>query len=196
MAAPVGCRALLAPAGDQPSWAAGTALDLRGANKNCGPRWRNLAKIRYAFDPPFVTPEECLVGLVLLVRPDVERDGIDPDASDVPLLDQKVASVLCEAGEVERVRLIGTQIGLGVAGLYVPTGIHEHGTPSGQASMLLLPRCDVLDCHRTVRVFLGALADVDDRSWDDQAAQGKLLQGLGPGDEVAGGVDVRAVVLD
>src|SRR5207253_10258903 len=175
-ASPLYSSAGLGPAGDQPGWATGTALDLRGANEDRGPRRRNLAEIRHAFETPFVAAEQRLVGLELLVRPDVQRDGVDADAGNVALRDQELAGILGEAREVERVRLIGTQVGLGVAGLHVPARLHEHAATPGQATMVLLPRLDVIDGHGTVRVPLGALADVDDRSRDDQAAHGNLFR--------------------
>src|SRR5260370_11201178 len=192
---PVYSSAGLRPAGDQPGWATGAALDLRGTDEDRGPRRWNPAEIRHAFETPFVAAEQRLVGLELLARPDVQRDGVDADAGDLALRDQELAGLLGEAREVERVRLIGTQVGFGVARLHVPARIHEHGATPGQATMILLPRLDVIDGHGTVRVPLGAPADVDDRSRDDQVAHGKLFQGLGLGDEVARRVDVRAVVL-
>src|SRR5207237_7171592 len=151
-ASPVYSRAGLGPAGDQPGWATGAALDLRGANEDRGPRRRNLAEIRRAFETPFVAAEQRLVGLELLGRADVQRDGVDADAGNVALRDQELAGILGEAREVERVRLIGTQVGLGVAGLHVPARIHEHGATPVQATMILLPRLDVIDGHGTVRV--------------------------------------------
>src|SRR5882762_7880710 len=127
-------RAGLGPAGDQPGRATGAALDLRGANEDRGPRTRNLAEIRHALDAPFVAAEQRLVGLELLARPDVQRDGIDADAGNVALRDQELAGLLGEAREVERVQLIGTQVGLGVAGFHAPARIHEYSAAPGQAT--------------------------------------------------------------
>src|SRR5437660_10349532 len=149
----------LGPAGDQPGWATGAALDLRGTNEDRGPRRRNPAEIRHTFETPFVAAEQRLVGLELLARPDVQRDGIDADAGDLALRDQELAGLLGEAREVVRVRLIGTQVGFGVARLHVPARIHEHGATPGQATMILLPRLDVIDGHGTVRVSLGELTE-------------------------------------
>src|SRR5207253_9042498 len=104
-ASPVYSSAGLGPAGDQPGWATGAALDLRGANEDRGPRRRNLAEIRHAFETPFVAAEQRLVGLEFLARPDVQRDGIDADAGDLALRDQELAGLLGEAREVVRVRL-------------------------------------------------------------------------------------------
>src|SRR5712671_3122884 len=174
-----GSKNSLGPAGNEPSRATGAALDLRGANEDGGPRRRNPAEIRHAFETPLVAAEQRLVGLELLARPDVQRDRVDADAGNVALGDQELAGILGEAREVERVRLIGAQVGLGVAGLHVPARIHEHVAPPGQATMILLPRLHVIDGHGTVRVTLGAPADVDDRSRDDQVAHGKLFHGLG-----------------
>src|SRR6266404_9973041 len=192
---PVYSSAGSGPAGDQPGWGAGAALDLRGANEDRGPRRWNLAEIRHAFETPFVAAEQRLVGLELLARPDVQRDGVDADAGNVALRDQELAGLLGEAREVERVRLIRAQVGFGVADLHVPARIHEHAATPGQATMPLLPRLDVINGHGTVRVPLGAPADVDDRSWNDEVAHGKLFHGLALGDEVARRVDVRAVVV-
>src|SRR5258708_6401472 len=69
---PVYSSAGLRPAGDQPGWATGAALDLRGANEHRSPRRWNLAEIRHAFETPFVAAEQRLVGLELLARPDVQ----------------------------------------------------------------------------------------------------------------------------
>src|SRR5260370_5954103 len=123
---PVYSSAGSGPAGDQPGWATGAALDLRGANEDRGPRRWNLAEIRHAFETPFVAAEQRLVSLELLLWPDVQRDGVDAYAGNVALRDQELAGLPGEAREVERVRLIGTQIGLGVADLRVPTRIPEH----------------------------------------------------------------------
>src|SRR5258706_16002011 len=79
----------LGPAGDQPGWATGAALDLCGTNEDRGPRRRNPAEIRHAFETPFVAAEQRLVGLELLGRPDVQRDGIDADAGNIALCDQE-----------------------------------------------------------------------------------------------------------
>src|SRR5207244_1743142 len=174
---PVYSSAGLGPASDQPGWATRTALDLRGANEDRGPRSGNLAEIRHALETPFITAKQRLVGLELFFRPNVQRDGVDADAGNVALRDQELASLLGEAWEVERVRLIGTEVGLGVAGLHVPARIHKHGASPRQATVSLLPRLDVIDGHGTVRVPLGAPADIDDRSWDDEVAHGKLFHG-------------------
>src|SRR5205807_3489145 len=132
-ASPVDSSAGLSPAGDQPGWATGAALDLRRANEDRGPRRRNLTEIRHAFDTPLVAAEQRLVGLELLGRPDVQRDRVDADAGDVALRDQELARILGEAREVERVRLIRAQVGLGVAGFHVPARIHEYSAPPGRA---------------------------------------------------------------
>ena len=64
------------------------------------------------------------MGLELLFRPDVQRDGVDADAGNVALRDQELAGILGEAREVERVRLIGGVLsGLNAVSSWLITGL-------------------------------------------------------------------------
>jgi hypothetical protein len=101
-----------------------------------------------------------------------------------------------EAGEVQGAGRVGAAVGVGVADLGPPAGVHEHGGVAGDPAVAALEGADVLHGHHRVRVPGRPGRDVDDHRRDDQLRQVQLGRQPPARGEVPGGVDMGPDVLD
>ena len=127
----------------------------------------------------------------------VGSDGFDTHAEDVALFGKKERRFLLPARRVWPF-LVDVQEGLGRGSLR-PVRTKQNPTPGRDAAMPLLPRLDVRNIDKIVRVFFRFVGSIEDGCGTDEEARRDLVHAVRfqilPADPVDRSIEVRARVL-
>src|SRR3990172_2157120 len=162
------------PHGEDSAGASRGPLYARHTNKESRPLGRDPTQIRQVFDPPPVGGQDCKMRAEVCGWAVIEAEGVHADPASGAFFHQEFGRLPAEAGEVHDPLIVHVSVGCLIARSTLPSAPHQHRRPSGNPSMFLFPRPDILHPHLGIRVPPHPAPDVDDNCGDHQAFLGDL----------------------